>query len=223
MCSIGINGSNCDGDNYTSELRESIKSSFKGIVELGGFIGLWWESIVKEYWESQIEKKERIKWVNYHSIIIDNNSKEEKIELYKSIKDSKINKIYIHNYLLIKSKMLLNIDTQILIDLKNWFKYKEEIKNQIKNAMKEKNIILTSMGMGAKVLIYELKKEFPNNIYIDIGSALDLICTKHDSRGKNHYQNHKDIFQSILPHDWENNKYDYIYQEAKRKLGTHIK
>jgi len=223
MCVRGYSGSNCDGDTYEEGLRSGLRSSFKGIVEQGGFVGLWWDEGVKEYWEGMIEEKGKIKWVNYHAVIIDKEY-ESKIGLLKKIKESKYKKIYIHNYLLKKSKSLLNIDESIIIDIRNWFKYKESVKEEIKKhlSLTEKMIILTSMGMGAKIIIQELQKEFPDNIYIDIGSALDLICTKRDSRGKCPYEKHKEYFKELLPPDWDDPKYNYIYDEAKIKLGIHL-
>lgn len=86
------------------------------------------------------------------------------------------------------------------------------------------NMILTSGGMGAKVLIADLMLE-REGIYIDIGSALDLIATKKDSRGYMPYEEMKTYFRSILPpaHIWENDrKYSHIYTEANLKLGTHL-
>lgn len=164
----------------------------------------------------------KIKWVNYHTVIIDKNNILDKIELYKSIKESKLKKIYIHNYLLTKVDILLKIDKSIIIDIRNWYKRKEELKEEIKREITEKSIIMTSAGIGSKILIQELKELYPENIYIDIGSALDLICTKRDSRGKNEYENHRKIFEPILPPDWEHPKYNYIYEEAKYKLGIHL-
>ena len=224
MCVSNYPGSNCDGDTYTQELRRDLEKAFVKTVEQGGFIGLWWHDYIRKFWESKVENPNRIKWVDYHSVIIDNKV-DDKILFYKTIKKSKYKKIYIHNYLLIKSKLLLDIDEEVIIDIRNWYKYKDKIKEEIKSKMPvgEKCIIMTSMGMGAKVIISELKEEYPDNTYIDIGSALDLICTKRDSRGKCEYERHKEYFKELISDDWEDSKYNYIYDESNRKLGIHLK
>lgn len=223
MCVAGFPGANCDGDTYTNELREDLAKSFVKIVEQGGFVGRWWHDNVVQYWENTVKDPSKVRWVNYHSAILDSDV-DSKIEFYKSIKKSKFNKIYIHNYLLKKVKYILDIDNEVIIDIRNWYKYKEEIITEIQSKIKEgeTNIILTSMGMGAKVIISHLKELYPHNIYIDIGSALDLICTKRDSRGYSHYNTHKQSFLPLLPDDWEHDKYNYIYEEAKIKLGIHL-
>jgi len=84
------------------------------------------------------------------------------------------------------------------------------------------NIILTSGGMASKVLIADLMLENDKNIYIDIGSALDLIATKKDSRGYMHYDEMKHYFNDLLPNNWEDPIYDSIYQEAYHQLGIHL-
>ena len=76
---------------------------------------------------------------------------------------------------------------------KNWFeKNYTEIFNKAKYFLSQhskysKCIIITCAGMGAKVLVSELHKLFPNNIYLDFGSALDFICTKHFIRRVKNY------------------------------------
>jgi len=221
MCASNFDGANCDGDTYTESLRRDLVKSFQKTVKQGGFIGQWWHDYVKKFWESKVENPNIIKWVNYHAVIIDKEV-DSKIELYKTIKESPIHKIYIHNYLLKRVKRLLNVDSEVIIDIRNWYSRKDEIKQEIIQNMKDKNIIMTSMGMGAKVIIQELQEEYPNNIYIDIGSALDLICTKRDSRGKCEYERHKGYFSGILGEEWEDSKEEYIFIEARRKLGIHL-
>lgn len=70
--------------------------------------------------------------------------------------------------------MNLIVKTKILINLDNY----SEDKNYI---------VFTVNGMSTIVLIGELHKLYPNDIYLgiylDIGSDLDCICTKRDSRG----------------------------------------
>jgi hypothetical protein len=82
---------------------------------------------------------------------------------------------------------------------------------------------MTCCGMSAKVLIAELSKKYPKGIYFDIGSGLDKLCTKKDSRGVyKSYEELLDLFKGIIPDSWNDPKYDYIYDEASTKLGIHL-
>jgi hypothetical protein len=79
--------------------------------------------------------------------------------------------------------------------------------------------------MGSKVLICELVKLFPHGIFLDVGSALDLLCTKKDSRGREYsyntilkeFKNH-----DMIPDNWDDSTYDDIYKVASRSLGVHL-
>ena len=125
-----------------------------------------------------------------------------------------------------KAQPLLNIDLMIYIPLNNWFDTSFEELMQILNKVistDEQYIIMCSAGMGAKVVICELTKLFPNNIYLDIGSALDTICTKRVTRDINRtYEKVLYYLQDILPSDWNDPKYEYIYDEANHKMGLHM-
>mgnify|MGYP003344700504 CR=1 FL=1 len=139
-----------------------------------------------------------------------------------------MNKIIICNELLIKSKKLFNADHIIHIPFNNWFDnefemYSELIKNIIRNDPRPP-LVITSCGMNAKIMICELYKTNPNGIYLDFGSALDKLCTKRDSRGFAHtYEYLINLLKDILPDDWESEKYNNIYEQAKHKLGIHLR
>jgi len=63
--------------------------------------------------------------------------------------------------------------------------------------------------MGSKILIMELHKRLKNGIFIDIGSGLDYLCIEK-------------YFQEILPLNWNNSCFDYIYEKAKTNIGLHL-
>jgi len=155
-------------------------------------------------------------------MIVDRDDWHDKLQIYKTIKYSNLNKIYVCNRLLQRIEILL--DTSIIeIGMRTWYREEyENIKQQIKEKMTDKcNIILTSGGMASKVLIADLMLE-KEGIYIDIGSALDLIASKKDSRGYMHYDEMKQYFSDILPLDWENDKYNHIFQDAQHQFGLHL-
>jgi len=131
------------------------------------------------------------------------------------------------NPLMIKAKILLNINDIIHVPLCNWFDTQLEIIiDKIKNIVTDEPfILLTSCGMGSKVLICELVKLFPHGIFLDVGSALDLLCTKKDSRGREYSYN--DILTEfkkydMIPESWDDPSYEDIYKIASTALGVHI-
>ena len=224
---------NCDNDSYTDKLGKGIIDSLVYMSNTDNtFVGKWFSPESSAYWEKIALKK--INWVYYHTLyfetidLTDNNRFIQKIQMYKAIKESKLKKIMICNQLLIKSKSLLNIDNLVIIPLNNWFDTQfDEILNQVRQLIGEdgNHIVLTACGMSAKVLTAELHKTHPNGIYLDIGSGLDCICTKRDSRGWGYkydqiYEKFKE--HNFIPDDWEDSKYDFIYNEAYNKLGTHL-
>lgn len=233
MCVAGNGYANCDRDPMTPNLRTKLKESFMYMVETAdnAFLGLWHDPSSIDFWKQFVTKE--IKWAKYHTVLIDNdlNQKSEtfyaKINLYKSIKLSPLKKIMICNPLMIKAKQLLNVDNMIHVPLYNWFDTQlESIIVKIKNIVNDESfIVLTSCGMGAKVLICELTKLYPRGIFIDIGSALDLLCTKKDSRGREYsYDSLLLEFkkQNMIPDNWDDPKYDHIYKTASLSLGVHL-
>ena len=220
-------GCNCDGDIYTYKLSNGLIASFKFLVENtnNSYIGSWHTDNVKCYCESLVTKP--VNWCKYHTIIFDKNNDIMKAKLYKAIKQSTRKKIILCNKHLIKSEKLLNLDHMVFVPLNNWFDNNfEDILNQISSLITEDNnhILITCAGMGSKVLIAELIKKFPSGIYLDFGSALDTICTKHDTRGfKYGYEYFLTMLKDCLPDDWENDRYNAIYESAKKNLGQHLR
>jgi len=228
FCANSCDGVNCDMDPYTFKKKKGLIESFQYMVNEvpNSYMGIWnYEKTQSDFWEGLTTKK--IKWAKYHTIIMDNDNVDNKVSLYKSIKYSTMKKIYICNPLMIKAKLLLNIDYMVHVPFNNWFdSYFDELMNVLKKIIRkdEKYIIITSAGMGAKILICELSKLFPNNIYLDFGSAIDKICTKKTSRG---WEPSYEVLMSLLKDlisqkDWNDPKYDIVYEEAKKKMGIHL-
>ena len=115
----------------------------------------------------------------------------------------------------------------IHVPLNNWFDTDfDNIMQQIINIKKnniDPLIIMTSCGMSSKVLVTELYKLYPNEIYLDIGSGLDTICTKRSTRQSLwNYDYCYNFFKDILPQNWEDPKYNYIYENAQNELGLNV-
>lgn len=224
---------NCDADTYTDKLSDKIVESFKYVVEnenLNTYIGKWWNNDIALYWNSILAEGHKIKWADYHTIIISKSDFndgviQKKIALYKAIQDTDLKKYIICNPLLVKSKMLLNADEIFHVPFQNWFD--TQFDNLVsllceKIGDNPQPIIITSCGMSAKVLIAEMSKKYPQGIFLDFGSAMDIICTKRDSRGFLYsYETLYEAFKPILPENWHDTSFDYIYDNARRYMGLH--
>lgn len=221
----GHPGHNCDSDNYTDTLREGLLKSFVYMVDEGPntFIGIWHDGGHIDFWKSLVQKPIQI--AKYHTIIMDSENRTEKVQLLKSIKESTLKKIYICNPLMVRAKHLLNIDYMIHVPFNNWVDTQyNEILESINACIKdgEQYIIMTSAGMGAKLLIGELSRLYPTNIYLDFGSALDKVCTKKTSRGwEPSYEEFMHDLRELIPENWESPEYQPIFDEARHKLGIH--
>ena len=221
----GHSGANCDRDTYTPALSRGIREAFAYMVDEAPntYIGIWHDGGHIDYWSTLIKKPVRL--TNYHTLILDGDRRAEKIGLFKAIKQSSYTKIYVCNPLMVRAKGLLNIDHMIHVPFQNWFDDSfAEILTKIENCIpaNETCIIMTSAGMGAKVVIAELSKKYPQNIYLDIGSGLDKVCTKKTSRGwEPSYAELMTEFRDLLPPDWESPEYNWIFDQAKEKLGVH--
>ena len=59
-------------------------------------------------------------------------------------------------------------------------------------------------GMGSKCLISKLLNLYPNSIFIDIGSGIDFLCKKSNTRGSNlDYATIRNYFLPMLPNGWD--------------------
>ena len=232
LCASGSVGQNCDRDPYTDKLRIKLRESVTYMVDTAenAHLGLWSDNVIG-FWKQFVTKE--IKWAKYHTMIFDEDlhhktqSMYAKLKLYKAIKNSSMKKIMICNPLMIKAKILLNIDVMIHVPLCGWFDSQlDTIISSVKSSVTDEPfIMLTSCGMGAKVLIYEIRKLFPQGIFLDLGCALDQICTKKNSRGK---QNFYEILlaefknEGIIPNNWDDPIYDDVYKNASTLLGVHL-
>lgn len=235
-CVTSNDGQNCDYDNYTLKLKNALIASFKYMIDenksKNTFIGMWHDVNNCDFWKNLVENKDKIQWVDYHTFIIDvkdfenvhiNNDLNEKISLYRAIQYSSLKKYVICNPLMIKLQMLFKADELIFVPFQNWF---DEHFHDVLSYLIEKignntqPMVILACGMSAKVMIAELHKIYPNGIFIDIGSAMDLLCTKRDSRGRLYdYQCIYNRFKYILPDEWEHPQWEGLYSEAKEKMG----
>jgi hypothetical protein len=227
LAASGSAGTNCDGDRYTPALKHGLINSIRHMVDnsSNAYIGQWPDEKIQAFWQSFCRKK--INWAKYGTIIPCYVDKQDKVDLLKSIKRNKQNKIYLCNPLLVKAQHLLDINHMVYVPFNNWYDtdlFDKTLDNTAKLISPDtSNIIMTSAGMGAKVIIAALSKVFPNNIYLDFGSALDKICTKKTSRGwERDYDEYMQDLVDILPDNWDSPEFDYVYSEASKIFGKHL-
>lgn len=181
-------GGNCDGTPYTRQLGDRLRKSFVyNSQQPNSMIGCWHDKSDMAFWKSL--GNDYINWVEYHTVIIDNKTRvsdsPDKLELYKAIRQSTRKKIYVANASMYRACQIFSIESFIEIDPSDWFEieYESILKSVREEVVDDSNtLILTSAGMGAKALIHDLHKEFPKAIYIDVGSAFDMLCTKRATR-----------------------------------------
>jgi len=204
------NGNNCDGTPYTQNLGNKVRESFiYNIQQPNSMVGAWHDHSHKNFWHSL--STHPVNWVDFHTVLIDNNKpinhSNDKLNLFTSIKNSKLKKIYISNASMYKAKDIFLIDSHIIIDKSNWFDTQYDfIYESIKKELDEnqKSMVLISAGMGSKYIICELHKLFPNCIYIDIGSGFDKICTgKHTRTYNPDFEKLVEYLKPILPVDFK--------------------
>jgi hypothetical protein len=224
---------NCDHDNYyVVEKALGLVHAIRHFTNdsSSSFCGLWDNSQKHApFWQQFM--KTPIRWANYHSIIIEkedlvqqNQVLKDKIELYRTIQQSDRPKVMICNKLLAKAESLLNIDYMHYVPTSNWFdhlsSYVAIITEYLKKQGSDYPIVLTMAGMGAKVLLYKLMEAFPKGVFIDIGSGLDILCTKRRSRDNGtYYEDMRAAFAPILPMTWDDEKYEALYKEAEQIIG----
>ena len=64
----------------------------------------------------------------------------------------------------------------------------------------------------------------PGVTFLDLGSSLDKICTKKTSRGwEPEYKTQLIYFKDLLSDDWNDSKYNVIYDKAKIHIGIHLR
>ena len=212
---IQLPGHNIDRTPYSPLLGEKMVESFKYMTTIPHLMfGAWHDPLKVDYWNSLSGAPPN--WVNYHTVIIDNLEDPDKMPSYKAIKESRRYKIYVANAEMKKANYLLNNNAHIVVHPSNWFDMDYEnvlaaVCTTISKASTGAStgaMLLTSAGMGAKPLIADVLRQYPETIVIDIGSALDTICTKRDTRGFGHvhgiyHDQLCDYLRPIVPENWD--------------------
>jgi hypothetical protein len=182
-------GHNIDKDNFTDDKGEKLIHAFNSFLGMNSdsvYLGKWHEDTWDwDQFRRQIDHV--VPWANYHTLLLDGEDMQNKIDLYQAIKLSPLKKIYIGNSRLQRVNVILNVDVFVAVSERNWFdnEYKnvlETVLDHIESATNTPVIVMTSAGMAAKILLADVRSRFPDTIILDFGSAFDFICTGRQSR-----------------------------------------
>lgn len=210
FAAIQYPGHNCDGTPYSPALGAKIVESFRFLsAQPHLMLGAWHDPAKAAYWNPLSASPPN--WVDYHTAIIDDLARPEKARLYKAIKESPRHKVYVANAEMHKAAPLLNLQALIAVHPSNWFDtaYDDTLSAVCASidGAGSGAMLITSAGMGAKPLIADVIKKYPGTIVIDVGSALDTICTKRDTRGFGHahgiyHDQLCEYLREIVPQNW---------------------
>ena len=184
FAATGCAGGNCDGTPYTQILGQEVRRAIE--VLKTAYIGKWVDSPqVAPYFQSICSAP--IRWENYNIFIFRTYHEyyTRCLPIYRAIRMSPQQKIYICNeYMVDGTREFLNMDAHVVVHSRNWFEHDyaktlECLKTRITT---DSPIILLSAGMGAKPLIADIVKAYPTATVLDIGSALDLVCSSRRTR-----------------------------------------
>lgn len=186
---------NCDGDKYTKKFSTDLLKALEEIEKdsENHYIGQWlYHKEVYDFFNQY-----KFNFVNFHRFMFYEGDYEEKIEIFRNIKNSKLKKVYVCNKdLQEKLKPLLNIDDFLIIPKNNWYDEKgEEVFEKLKLLIDRKSIVLFSCGSADHILINKLKQYNRNNILISIGSGFDWYATGKSTRSQ---ELTKDEYFSII-------------------------
>jgi hypothetical protein len=171
-------------------------------------MGEWHSLKNKPFWEGLDAAIQDVQWVDFHTVLIDQNtSGNDKLNLFKAIKECSRKKIYVANESMARAKEIFNVEFHVIINPSNWFDTEyDSVFHSVCSAVEDdaNTLILISAGMGGKFLVSELHKKYPRAIYIDIGSGFDMLCAKRNSRTYNpSYQWLCSYLRTILPPAWD--------------------
>jgi hypothetical protein len=226
-CMLFVKGRNCDRDTYTPKLGFGLIDALIYFSHQPTCYVGEWSNPQMINWYKSIVAPATIQFVDYHSLIMYNDENTEKAALIRAIHHSKQKKIIVCNDLLVKAKLLFKADELVFVDRRGWFDTQiDRVVEACQRAIGDcKNpIVMTMAGMGSKVLLRRLHALYKEGTFLDFGSAVDKICTKRETRGHKHsYPYLISLVSDILTEEWDDPKFEPIYETATHELGLHIR
>ena len=211
---VGTRGKNCDHDTFSDKLQVDLIKAFKEFENDPNVFVCEWHTEKEK--TAILHLFNGLQFISPYDIINTNcpvSLQDNNIfNFYKAIQDSKIHKVLIATFCLFRAASFLKVNKYVEVPCRNWYQdTSEQIIKNISKEAKEKNIFMFCAGMGSKCLIAALRKLYPDSLFIDIGSGIDFLCAKRNTRGAAlTYEIIENYFKPILPDDWNDPKYDPI-------------
>jgi len=210
---------NCDGHPYSRALGDRLidawhfftKSSIPNI-----YMGEWADQPnsnlpsgympsrdlrkpLHQYIEELLKAAEpyNFKLSNYE-ILLQNTISEEKMELFKTIKESPREKIFVGPSRLTEAMGFLNMQHHVEVPLINSYAQFDKIVAKCKHYANNGSIFMISSGMPAKVLIKELLCYNSNISCLDFGSSFDAIFVGSTREGQPDTTTLRRIYHHLL-------------------------
>jgi hypothetical protein len=189
-CIKGVRGAQCDGTRYSESLKQDLIKAFKKFRNRKDvYVGLWPVEDIFKYFNNLVPSiSNNLAIFNTFSFGKNLEFLESKLEIFKAIRDTALEKIYVcPQYLVDGARELFKIQKFVVIEESNFYELEfEEILNKLLNIVSTENpLILFSAGMGGKVLISNIL-ENERWSFLDIGSAWCYLCGNSKTRS-NHY------------------------------------
>ena len=207
-CMTGVQGCNCDGDNYTSYLGSGLVHSLAFYIQHPEYyVGKWHgaEGIARMQHVLNMLGMGEPNWADYHLVMNDNIFFQRKgmYELLQAIQNTKRKKIIFSNERNLRMKELFRADTYIIVPERNWFENFPSYYEKVVAELTTDCLVFTSAGQGSKVLIAQLLTAMPSISCIDFGSSFDFLCQKKKSRDWTHsYEQETEYYKDLLPQGW---------------------
>lgn len=205
-CMIGLNGYNCDQDNYHNWLGESLKKSLISLSKKANtYIGKWWHSNVYDYCNKIAQQHSiAIPWAWYHLVMNDDDfyKFEYMHQFVNFVVHTKRKKILVCNQMNKRLAEFFKAHIYIEIPPRNWSYEYDKWKNAVEKHVVKDAIILISAGMCSKVLIDDISNAY-DATFIDLGSSFDLLGRKVNTRGWRHtYEMEINYYKDLIPPHW---------------------
>lgn len=207
FCMMGVQGKNCDNHPYSKELGDKLYESWYFFNKLDNvWVAEWaghkqdmnFNSPSEIFQKELLEKTNtNVKFVHYE-ILLQNILLPEKLDFFKSIKESKRKKIFVGPKRLKGVVNFLNVDYIIEVPLVNSFSLYGEILKKILKEIEKDCIILTCVGMPAKSLIHKAIEYNKNITCLDVGSGFDSIFVGQTREGQLNINVVRKFYEELL-------------------------
>jgi hypothetical protein len=219
FCMMGNQGANCDNHAYSPELGKKLIDAWNYFAnnDIDNIYIAEWADQPGSFGTPQgiypvqninnpvfsflnnllLTNKNKFKLVNFE-ILLQNTLSKQKYNLFKTIKQSKRNKIFVGPERLNAVTNFLNITTHIQVPLPNSFNVYDKILENCKQRANDNSIFIFSSGMPTKSLICDLLKYNNSITCLDTGSSFDTLFVGGTREGQLDTETVKNYYKDLL-------------------------